>query len=74
MKHVGLYSENISFISSILVSVILLSSRVIEESMSFIDGLSSLCVFKLLGLRSILGSVMTISFHYIFLSISIFSF
>jgi len=54
-----------SFISSILVRVILLSSWLIQESLSFVKGPLSLCVFKLLGLSSILGSVMSIMFLYL---------
>ena len=46
----------------------------IQESLCFIKGLFSLCGFKFLGLSSILGSVTSINFNYIFLSISIYSF
>jgi len=46
----------------------------IQEPLSFIKGPSSLCMFKLLGLSSILGSVTSINFHSIFLSISVFLF
>jgi len=56
------------------VRVILLSSWVIQESMSFIKGPLSLCVFQLLGLYSILGSVISINFRSIFFYVSIFSF
>jgi len=42
--------------------------------MSLIKGPLSLCVFQLLGLSSILGSVMSIDFRSIFFYFSIFSF
>jgi len=63
-----------SFISSVLVRGILLSSRMIQESLSFVKGPLSLCVFKLLGLSSILGSVLSLNFRSIFLYVAIFSF
>jgi len=44
----------------------------IQESMSLIKGPFSLCVFQLLGLSSIFGSVMSINFRSIFFYVSIF--
>jgi len=46
---------------------------VIQESMSLIKGLLTLCVFQLLRLSSILGSVMSINFRSIFFYVSIIS-
>jgi len=56
------------------VRVILLSSRVIQESMSLLNGPLSRCVFQLLGLSSIRGRVMSINFRSIFFYVSILSF